>query len=280
MSSFCIKTNCDLFINYFFDNIGHFISDDIFIRKKQFKIYKNIFIHYKGNDINTFYEELSSYITDCIINIYENKIIDKILSINYFYFLDSEQIEIKNIISELINSDEHNRRNELINLSLNEYLLDGNKSMILDGFISFRLKDYIEVIDYIVDLAVNNYLIKKEYFEFIDLLKKYISTQKSTCDIVHLIYLNGDSILLDSNYKVINTSLDTILLSKYVDIDFSSNDYSLNTLLNLIPKKLNIHLLDKEDEFIQTLKLIFGENITICTNCDICNYYKNSNIKI
>ena len=73
MSSFCIKTNNDKFIDYFFNNISKIISDDIFIKKKKFKIYDNIFIHYKGNNINTFYEKLSNYITESIINTYENE---------------------------------------------------------------------------------------------------------------------------------------------------------------------------------------------------------------
>lgn len=279
MSSFCIKTNNDKFIDNFFNNISTIISDDIFIKKKKFKIYDNIFIHYKGNDVNTFYEKLSLYITECIINTYENFIIDKLLISNYFYFLDNEQIEIKNIINELISSDEHSRRKELIKISLKEYFSEGNKKMILDGFITFRLKDYIEVIDYVVDLSVNNYLIKREYFEFIKLLKKYISKQKSTCDTVHLIYLNSESILLDSNFNIINTSIDAMFLSRYVNIEFSSNDYSLNTLLNLVPKKIYIHLIDNEDEFIRTLKLIFEDTIYICTDCEICNYYKNNVIK-
>ena len=277
MSSFCIKSNNDKFIDYFFNNISKIISDDIFIKKKKFKIYDNIFIHYKGNNINTFYEKLSNYITESIINTYENEILNKLLMSNYFYFLDYEQIEIKNIIDELISSDEHSRRKELINISLKEYFKEGNKKMILDGFITFRLKDYIEVLDYVVDLSVNNYLIKREYFEFIKLLKKYLEKQKSTCDIVHLIYLNNESILLDSSFNIINTSLDTSFLNKYSNIEFSSNDYSLNTLLNIVPKKLYIHLIDNEDEFIQTL--IFEDTIYICTDCEICNYYKNKVIK-
>ena len=46
------------------------------------------------------------------------------------------------------------------------------------------------------------------------------------------------------------------------DISFSSNDYALNTLLNLVPKKIYIHLLDGEsDEFINTIKLIFEDRV-------------------
>ena len=43
MSSFCIKTNNDKFIDYFFNNISKIISDDIFIKKRNLK-YMIIFL--------------------------------------------------------------------------------------------------------------------------------------------------------------------------------------------------------------------------------------------
>ena len=65
--------------------------------------------------------------------------------------------------------------------------------------------------------------------------------------------------------------------AKYLsDISFSSNDYMLNSLLTLLPRKIYIHLIDNcIDEFINTLNLIFEKRISICTNCNICNFYKN-----
>ena len=65
------------------------------------------------------------------------------------------------------------------------------------------------------------------------------------------------------------------------DITFSSNDLALNTLLNLLPHKITIHLVDGfQDEFIETLKLIFQDKITICEDCDICNMYRYTKIKL
>jgi len=56
-----------------------------------------------------------------------------------------------------------------------------------------------------------------------------------------------------------------ILLS---DISFSSNDYTLNSLLTLLPRRIYIHIIDGiEDEFINTLKLIFDNRVCICNDC-------------
>ena len=146
--------------------------------------------------------------------------------------------------------------------------------MILDGFVNFRLDNYYKTIEEIVDLAVNQYIIEKEYTEFINLLKLYIDSREPLSSIVHFAYPNGESILLDQNKSVINLQ-DNIFNAKYLsDISFSSNDYALNALLTLLPKKIEIHLIGYEDEFIDTLKLIFGSRISICTDCNICRTYR------
>ena len=125
-----------------------------------------------------------------------------------------------------------------------------------------------------VDMCVNKFIIDREYHEFISLLKLYISSSESTCDVIHLIYQNEESILLNSSKKIIKP--DTTMNSfKYLsDISFSSNDLALNTLLTLLPKKLYIHIIDKEDDFTNTLKLIFDDRVFVCNDCSICNLYK------
>ena len=63
--------------------------------------------------------------------------------------------------------------------------------------------------------------------------------------------------------------------AKYLsDITFSSKDYCLNALLNLLPKKIIIHLIADEDEFVETLKLIFQNRLMLCKECNICKTFK------
>ena len=39
--------------------------------------------------------------------------------------------------------------------------LTENKSIILSGFINFRIKDYVKILEDVVDEAVNSYVIEK-----------------------------------------------------------------------------------------------------------------------
>ena len=135
----------------------------------------------------------------------------------------------------------------------------------------------MKILDNIVTDSVNQYVVEKEYNEFISLLKLYINSQNSNCNLVHLIYLKNESILLDENKEIINISKE-IFNAKYLsDISFSSNDFTLNSLLTLLPKKIYIHIIDcYVDEFISTLQSIFENRINICEDCSICNLYKIS----
>lgn len=155
--------------------------------------------------------------------------------------------------------------------------LNKHNSIVLTGFINFRLKSYLSILENVVDEAVNSFIIEKEYLEFVSLLKMYINSQSPNCEVVHLIYNNESSILLDENKNVINIS-DDLFKAKYLsDISFSSNDYALNTLLTLLPKKIYLHLINNfVDEFVHTLGLIFENKIEICTDCNICELYKNN----
>lgn len=279
MKSICIKSNNKYIIDYLLKDFSNINLDSTYLSNNSFKIYDNVIIHYLGNNINDFYKILCDVLTRCILFFYEKKLTKKIISYNYFYFNDIDSKQILDNCMDLFNFDEgiYNEKYDAIYNSLYCYLTE-HHSIVLNGFVNFRLKNYKEILDYNVDICVSNFLIEKEYFEFINLLHLYVNSKASSTNVLHLIYVNKESILIDDNKNIVSTE-DHIFDAKYLsDISFSSNDYCLNTLLNLLPEKLNIHLVDNyEDEFINTLKLIFENRVHICNDCDICRVYRMTN---
>ena len=84
--------------------------------------------------------------------------------------------------------------------------------------------------------------------------------------------------LLDENKNIINIDKN-ISTAKYLsDISFSSNDYCLNALLNILPKKIFVHLLNANynDEFLDTLCAIFGKRIIICLDSETSSFFKTN----
>lgn len=285
MKSICIKTNNPKSIEYLLEELNNLTLDNIYISCKKFKIYQNIIIHFTGQNKNTFLEEISRILANMVIELYTEKIIYKIILNEYFYFDKIEIFQIVNTTIDDLYDDEEtvypkDKTFKLLCHDFYEYL-NYNKSLVLQGFMTFRIKNYIEILGEQVDKSVNKFLIEREYTEFITLLRMYINTEPSSCDIIHLVYYNSRPLLLDKDKNIIEIE-ENIFNAKYLsDITFSSNDYALNTLLTLLPKKIYIHLIDNTiDEFITTLKLIFENKVIYCTDCAICKIYKKSHALI
>ena len=282
MNSLCIKTNNSNTISYLLNEFKYSNLENIYFSENKFKHYRNVIIHYLGNDPLSFYSKISSILSFLVIDELEEGFLKDILLQNYFYFNSQEREKILTFCFDLFADDYSSTFDKKFQLLYNGFngFIKNNKTIYLDGFIYFRLKSYFSLLDEVVNNAVNHYLIEKEYMEFISLLKLYINSQKSMCNIVHIIYSHAESILLDENKNIISPDED-IFKAKYLsDISFSANDYTLNSLLNLIPNKIYIHLIDNSiDEFIQTLELVFENRINLCTDCNICEMYKNTIFK-
>jgi len=274
LKSVCIKTNNKNILNYLLENIEDLNISNTYFSCYKFKVYDNIIVHYTGKNTTLFLTKLSYLLTDIILDFYEPIIIKKLIFSNYFYFSSLEQKQILDLCINNSSSDNLLEKTNLISSDIFEYLLQ-NKNINLDGFVSFRIPKYIKFLDSVVDLCVNKFVIDREYVEFINLLKIYINSKASSCEEVHLVYKNNESILLDGNYKTIEYD-DSFAKAKFLsDVSFSSNDFALNTLLTLLPAKLYIHLISLEDEFINTLKLIFDDRVCICNDCSICKIYSS-----
>ena len=266
MKSICIKTNNTKNINYLLNLLDSSHLSKTCYSINEFTHYKNIIIHCKDEKSDKFISTVSELLSFLVIENYENQLLKRLIFSNYFYFDSQERSAVLDIaLNLLLESDvdfKDNRQTILYNAFYN-YLLDNNK-IILDGFINFRLKKYLTFLNCIIDDAVNYFIVEREYWEFISLLKVYINSEAPSMEKVHLIYNNSESLLLDENKNTIKINKDVFNTKYLSDITFSSNDYTLNTLLNIVPKKIYIHLSDGiYDEFINTIQLVFEDRVEI-----------------
>lgn len=267
MKSLCIKTNNSESICYLLNSLENLEIEDTYFSCKTFKHYTNIIIHYLGNDLDCFNSTICDLLVCLIIDNFEHKLLKQFLVQNYFYFDSLEINKVFEICEDILcESDDYsfeNRYNILFD-NLYDYISQNNK-LYLNGFLTFRNKDYIKYLSDILDLSVNKFIIEREYLEFISLLKIYINSHSSSINLVRLYYNNSKPTLFDENDNLIDVRGDSFDMKYLSDISFSSNDYILNALLTLAPKKIIVYLSDASiDEFINTLSLIFENRITIC----------------
>ena len=281
MNSLCIKTNDDNTLKYLQNEFSEFNMLNVSFSCNEFKLYKNIIIHYKGIDTELFYTKLATILSYLVIDNFEENIIKNIIISNYFYFDKAEISNIIELCSENLCDDEFSLSNRQLCLfnAFYDYITT-HHSIVLTGFINFRLYEYRNLLNNLVDFSVNEFIIEREYLEFISLVKLYVNSQPCNYGTVHIICFDFDTILLNENLETIEINKNALNAKYLSDVTFSDNDYILNTLLNLLPSKIFLHVksLSSNSEFANTLKLIFEDRLQICSDCNICNLYKNISI--
>jgi putative sporulation protein YtxC len=218
---------------------------------------------------------LSNVITDDLERILVNKIIQNECN-NYS---KSEREIIYNSALEKLNIMEKEEENNIfeqikkknrIQLELSDYL-DINNQIMLEGFIRFRLKDYFTELKIAVECAIDEFMMEKEYEEFIALLRYFVDIQEPQVDLVHVFQDEESGFkLLDKNYELIrNEYLEGFVLDM-VDDDLHYEDLLISALITVAPKEIKLHLA-KEADVIKTVKNIFNDKVLICKGCDYCN---------
>ncbi|MCI8620814.1 MAG: hypothetical protein HFJ50_03205 [Clostridia bacterium] len=270
MKSLCIKDNNEDVLNFIYNRLLKLDLSSLFVSRHSFRMYKNIIVHFNGDDLSLFYDKLASILSDSILKFYQKRLLRRTLEYNYFYFSSAEKKNILNIAEDFLSSDIVFEEDNFFAVfsAVIEYIHDNN-SIVLEGFANFRLSTFMKNLDYIVDLSVNKYITDKEYMEFVNMLKLYVSLTPAIEPIVHLVFLGNESVLLDRDKNIIPLQDDNLNAKYLSDISFSSNDYALNTLLNILPKKLIIHVVSSGssdadgygDEFVETIKRIFEREV-------------------
>lgn len=278
MITICVKCNNTDLLNYLKNKLLKSDLENLVIHENQFKIFNNIIIHFSSENLESFYHLFCSTLSNLIINYYELTLLKRIIALNYYYFNQDDVNIILDEFAILKENQSYNKVyvNSLLFSSIYDYIVQ-NKVIVISGFVNFRLKAYVDYLENILSEAINQYIIDREYFNFVNLLQSYINSKIPNNLVVNLIYINSNGILLSNNGDIIE--LEPFNNSYLSDISFSRNDCVLNTLISLLPKKIIIHLISPKDQFIKTIEMIFFNKVFYCDNCELCKTYKTLKLK-
>lgn len=159
MKSVCIKFNNQKEMDIFIKKYNDSFIENSKLKLKKFKIFFNFIIHYNGDNEKKFLYKLSNILSTYIVENYEKKLLKKCINRNYFYFEEYEKEILLKISLKIIKlqETEFNYKTDIITEIIYDYLIT-NKAFYMEGFINFRLKEYLEILDYVVELSVMNYI--------------------------------------------------------------------------------------------------------------------------
>ena len=87
---------------------------------------------------------------------------------------------------------------------ISEYLSESN-CLIIDGFVTFRLKEYVKYLKRFTECSIEKVLMEAEHREFVRILKSFADMQEEKNEEVHLIKQPGGSFwLLDQDRKLLS----------------------------------------------------------------------------
>lgn len=223
----------------------------------------------------------ANIIYQVIIESFEIDFIKKILRENHSYFSIDEMNDISVRCIKILNgSYPSSAGNYFYSMNLKDKItcrileyISENTVIVLEGFLRFRLKDLVDEIEEFVDKVVEEYLIEREYNEFIKLLKYFVEMQESRMEVVNIIVSS------DGSYYMYDDSLNDItgeflkdLINEGMNGEVSYDDLLISSLITNAPKRIIIHNSSeiKNKEIIETIKSVFTDRVKICPGCRLC----------
>ena len=220
---------------------------------------------------------IASLIAQFIVFDLKETLLYDLLRHNYFYFRREEREAIlalarQSLESRLLSHRQKTYR-EVIERKINEYLHEQSEQLNIEGFLHFRLQDYQQELKRIVDDAVENYLMEKEYREFVRLLKYFLDLQQPKIDLVHLaVDEKGQFQITDQRFKKIDPrDWEEFDLEDY-DGDNDYEDILVSMLVSVAPRQIMLHqnVLPRYPRAVETLRRIFDKRLLFCQNCAYC----------
>ncbi len=229
------------------------------------------------NGYRIFKNYVASVVSDVILNKWESIIINDIIRDNYYYFDESERRLILENVQKYIQGNGANgisrnvlRRNQIYQ-RLCEFL-NTNDQLVVEGFIRFRLKEYISELRNAIENAVDDFLMEKEYGEFIQLLRYFVEIQDPRVDITHVVAKSNGHFCLydDKKQNISNDYLEDVVMQ--IDNEISYEDLLISALISISPRKIVFHY--QENNFpastVKTIKEVFVGRVETCTGCEWC----------
>jgi putative sporulation protein YtxC len=222
-------------------------------------------------------QALAGALSELIATRWRERMLRGLIGSHYSYFAPDEQeailAEADRNLDELVGGGpDASPLRRSIARRLEEYL-EKHSTLIVDGFVTFRLKDYVEAVESAVDRAVDEYLLEREYQEFVHLLRYFVSSQEPRCDRLHAVLApDGSFRLLDANGRRCDGEVLADGAREPRRRELAPPDVLVSALIVLAPRAVVVHHAGGEaaEETLATAAQIFGDRLTLCGGCPLC----------
>lgn len=151
---------------------------------------------------------------------------------------------------------------------LKEYFEEGHSCITIEGFLRFRMKELRLDLNALADLCADELTAKREYEDFIALLRGFVDIQKPGFDEIHFVASeNGEHHILDNRGEDITLKyMDDF--TGHPDADTTVDDIIISSLVSLAPRRIFLHneKNSANPQLLETIKSIFAGRVILCSN--------------
>ncbi len=247
------------------DNIDYFYIERNPERRGSFRYF--ISLKFKSKLSAT---DIAKKLGSLIISKYEPFLLQEMLKQNFIEFSIDDSNEILDTAADSMVVFNQIYNEIAIVKSLTKYL-GSSDTLSVEGFLNFRATEYKRIVRMVLADAIDKFLIKEEYNDFVEMLRCYIRDSEPQIDLIHI---KPNS---DGSFSFYNFKKDRILF-QIDDMDTIENfltneDMLMSILIALMPKRIIWHnnLYFNCENIKTTIAKIFENRFCICSGCELCN---------
>ncbi|KGP75974.1 hypothetical protein JT05_07470 [Desulfosporosinus sp. Tol-M] len=152
--------------------------------------------------------------------------------------------------------------------------LDHNSVFDIEGFLRFRVQEYKSEVNKAVGYALDEYVIEKEYMDFIQLLKHFLDSQKPRLECLHVGMTPQGKFHLynDEGVKVTHQFLEDYQLDNVHELGYE--DLLVSALIAVAPRRITLHIrYEGYKDTLRTIRSVFGDRVHDCQGCQLCEKF-------
>lgn len=226
-----------------------------------------------------FHHHVANALSDLIVNEWEKTLLHQLIQAHYHNFNAGERKVILTAAARNLDCRDDGRPDLLRKVERKGHVLRliidylaAQKDLNIDGFVTFRLRDYCEEVIEALGQAVDDFLLEKEYLEFVSLLRYFVENQESKLALVHVVILpRGEFRLVDEKGSVVKNDYLAEAFTG-VDSDLNTEDLLISALITIAPSEIVLHCPAQLDhlEHLDTIRSVFEGRLTTCRGCALC----------
>ena len=165
-----------------------------------------------------------------------------------------------------------NRKTSLVTQILS--CLDHSPVFDIEGFLDFRAQEYKSEVNKAVEYALDEYVIEKEYMDFILLLKHFVDSQKPQLECLHVGMTPQGKFHLYNNEgaKVTHQFLEDYQLDNVHELGYE--DLLVSALIAVAPRQITLHIrYEGYKDTLKTIRSVFGDRVRDCQGCPLCEKF-------